>query len=817
MLLESPYHIDKIASAVTADDLKCKKFFFDGVFKGDYSLAIVNRYLARALLAKGLDVTLYTSEGEWRSDLHLVAMPDIRKKLAGEMPKRGIFDVHLRNTWPASTTGMIGAINAYVCFAWEEMEFPQRLVAQFNANLDLVMVTSAFVERALRHSGVTTDIAVVGNGCDHVLQWQERQARPTPESPSRLLHISSCFPRKAPDVLVKAFAEAFSPKDNVELLIKTFPNPHNNVQDIVASAKRTNPNSAPIAVTMESLPYARLTALMQNSAAIVAPSRGEGFGLPLAEAMVLGIPVVTTASSGQADFCNRQTAWIVDADFSASSSHVSGKCSIWAEPSAISLQKQMRAVLIDSAEKRDRIAKAQKHLLSFFKWSDVANRVERALSLKLAAGNDILFQRQSIASIDLVTTWTQQCGIATYAEHLFSSEPFAGKTIKVLARELRSDTHEFQGSRTVEVERVWGYDKAGVDRLANRIARGNSDILWFQHHPGFFSGPDMMQLAGARSEGGYKASAVTLHNVQDALRGGMHSWIGKFDAVFVHTGLDGQKLSEAGYRKFAVIPHGIRPARTAEAASSANFTIGTFGFLYPHKNIPLLLKAFAKARKFSPRFRLKILTCARNDTASLLERAKAEAIIDLLGLKDAVEARFDFLSDKEIENELSACDLLVFPYGHSTESTTGAARIAVAADRPLLCSNEAVLSELHPFAHVLARLDCDTLAEAMMTLASQAALRELHDIERREFAAWHDFGRVATRYLAHFEFLQRDKIIGNNGQPARIDAILPHGEGLRPGARRFRQAMSSKSGGWNERPISSGDQKIGQPDTVGAE
>jgi len=55
----SPYSIDGIAAAATPDvaRLRDKRVFFNGVFRADYSLAIVNRHLARALLAAGVDLT----------------------------------------------------------------------------------------------------------------------------------------------------------------------------------------------------------------------------------------------------------------------------------------------------------------------------------------------------------------------------------------------------------------------------------------------------------------------------------------------------------------------------------------------------------------------------------------------------------------------------------------------------------------------------------------------------------------------------------------------------------------------------------------
>jgi glycosyltransferase involved in cell wall biosynthesis len=42
--------------------------------------------------------------------------------------------------------------------------------------------------------------------------------------------------------------------------------------------------------------------------------RSEGFGLPIAEAMLLGTPVIVTNWSGNVDFCNEGNSYLVDAD-----------------------------------------------------------------------------------------------------------------------------------------------------------------------------------------------------------------------------------------------------------------------------------------------------------------------------------------------------------------------------------------------------------------------------------------------------------------------------------------------------------------------
>ena len=41
----------------------------------------------------------------------------------------------------------------------------------------------------------------------------------------------------------------------------------------------------------------------------------EGFGLPIAEAMLSGLPAIVTNWSGQLDFVNSQNSWLVDYQF----------------------------------------------------------------------------------------------------------------------------------------------------------------------------------------------------------------------------------------------------------------------------------------------------------------------------------------------------------------------------------------------------------------------------------------------------------------------------------------------------------------------
>ncbi|TXI10036.1 MAG: glycosyltransferase [Rhizobium sp.] len=764
----SPYSLDagRIDERSLIEKFAGKTVFFDGVFKGDYSLAIVNRHLAQALISLGVNLTCHTDENDWQGDANLSIATDVMRRMREDYPHKETFDFHLRNTWPAATHNMVGRRNAYVSFAWEELEFPPYLVDRFNRDLDMVTVISNFVRESFERSGIIIPVEVTGNGCDHLVAAVGEAPLPLPESGRRrILHVSSCFPRKGIDVLIEAFLRTFRADDPVELVIKTFPNPNNILASVLAEKRDRLGDAPPITIIDQHYDVVQLRALYRSAAMLVAPSRGEGFGLPLAEAILLDVPVVTTNYSGQLDFCRPNTAWLVDCHMAASQAHVAGSHSLWAEPSIDHLALQMRAVLDRPDDARNRTEKAKALLKAHFDWRSVAIRTLAALTKPAS----VVAEPRRDWTIDLISSWQQQCGIATYSQHLYGTPAFAGRVDHIFARRIMDDALPETSPDGIDaiprsLSRLWGYDLASLKRLAGRLEQGHGDVLWMQHHPGHFSTQDMELLVQPIAATGHRLRALTMHSVREALRGGTLDWTRAFDMVFVHSAEDAAVLSAAGHPNAMVMPHGVLlEPEHAQGPDPSYFTIGSFGFLMPHKNIDRLVLAFAEALNYEPRLRLKLFNCVVPNDESRAARATIENLIEYLDISDKVTARFDFIPEGELRRELMGCDLLSFLYGHSTETATGAARIAMSVNRPLLCSRSPVLRDLWPISHVVKGTEIDCIAEAMLSLAQNPPLLAMLDRDRNQAAQWYSYPRTAARHVTAIE-----KMLGGNIDHRRV-------------------------------------------------
>jgi glycosyltransferase involved in cell wall biosynthesis len=350
-----------------------------GPFETSYSLAAMNRRLAIELdRLPGVEVSIYATEGPGDYE---PAVEDLnRHPRATELLQRSndvpYPDVVIRQMYPPRVIDTPGGITCEY-FGWEESRIPDAMANDFNRYLDGVGVMSEFVRDVLWDSGVNVPIRVVGNGVDR------HDPRATVDAPElerlrefRFLHISSAFPRKGVDVLLKAYFSVFDGQSDVTLVLKTYPNPHNQVNELLQLLRSSHPNPPDVRWIDRDLDDRELQGLYNLAHCYVHPARGEGFGLPVAEAMAAGVPVISVAHSGLADLVSRETAVTIPFRLEPADTHLEIPGSMWAEPDCERLAVEMSRLVANpgAPEVRERVQKAAELVATKFSWEAAAKR-----------------------------------------------------------------------------------------------------------------------------------------------------------------------------------------------------------------------------------------------------------------------------------------------------------------------------------------------------------------------------------------------------------------------------------------------------------
>lgn len=129
----------------------------------------------------------------------------------------------------------------------------------------------------------------------------------------KFLSIGKWEKRKGFDVLLRAYCQEFRPDEPVALYIKTskhVEDPAIGLQRLVREECQGLPLSQlpKIVLIDERIPEKELPSLYSAADAFVAPSRGEGWGRPQAEAMAMGLPTIATDWGGTSEFINEDVA-----------------------------------------------------------------------------------------------------------------------------------------------------------------------------------------------------------------------------------------------------------------------------------------------------------------------------------------------------------------------------------------------------------------------------------------------------------------------------------------------------------------------------
>ena len=673
-----------------------------GPFETSYSLAVLNRELATALAArKEFDVSIFATEGpgdyEPKAD-DLASHPEatLLYRKSSHTPNP---DVVIRQMYPPRVHDSPGGLT-FQYFGWEESRLPREYVADFNKHLDGIGAMSTFVKDMLEDSGVVVPIDVVGVGVRHP---DLHNAADVPELSGartfRFLHVSSAFPRKGVDLLLDAYFARFSDKDDVSLVLKTFPNPHNEVGALLESRSVGRSDPPHVIWIDRDMVTAEIDGLYRAASALVHPARGEGFGLPVAEAMSARLPVIAPASTGLADFVSSLTAAVVPHSTAPAETHLTVPGSLWEEPDVEALGDLMRSHFDEpsSLDIASRVDNAQRLIAEEFSWQAVASRWAQSIRRRQ--------QRTAAPRVAMVSTWNTRCGIAEYTADLVR---FASSSWQV---ELHANKEliTIDTRREEAVQRDWiSSPDSPVDELIENLERSSAEIVHLQHNFGFMGLPQLAQVVRRLSQ--TRPVVVTLHRTEDLESADLvvrlrdiAADLALADRVVVHQQDDANRLRSLGLDRVVVIPIGSTDAYDISAIEARQAlgllpnldvpVIATYGFLLPHKGTLELIRAAAQLRDRGVEVAVLGVCAVHPDPTSVQYLRLCEAEIQRLDLVDSVRLVTDFLKPEVSRLLLATADIIALPYHETSESSSASLRFVLPIGRPVLATDIAIFAD----------------------------------------------------------------------------------------------------------------------------
>jgi GT2 family glycosyltransferase len=260
--------------------------------------------------------------------------------------------------------------------------FPTEWVRQAN-EMDEVWVPTAFNRDGLLRSGVTKPVHVMPLGVDVDHFHPKVRGYTNPNRDFVFLANFEWGERKQPELLLKVFNDTFRRKDPAVLVCKIINRSGDlDVQSEIEAIGLKDSGGRIAFIHNREFPYHELGTLYRSADCYVSAGRGEGWDMPLMEAMACGLSTIATDWGAHTQFVHDGISYPLRVrgtiPAKAACPYYDGFA--WADPDPEHLAELLRRVFENQDEAIDRGRRAAEEMEAKWSWAYAGRRIVDRLS-----------------------------------------------------------------------------------------------------------------------------------------------------------------------------------------------------------------------------------------------------------------------------------------------------------------------------------------------------------------------------------------------------------------------------------------------------
>lgn len=560
------------------------------------------------------------------------------------------------------------------------------------------------------------------------------------------------IPRKCGLETVEAFLKEFNASEDVSLTVKAYNAGASSKVSSKKIAEQTKEIKTkigknaypPIILIPELVDDEYMASLYQSSDCVILASRGEGWGMPIVEAMASGKPYIATDCTSMSEIISNETGYKIKSKgkklvpkMNIATDEIY-KGTYWDDPDFDELQNVMRYIYEHQEEAKNKGEAGRKYACENLTWEQSVEKMATRLQEidKTRIKSFIIPHKKSNKCQDkrisfVVSSMGKSCSIADDTQDL--AQVIANKTDLFLG--ILKDAAPSPRDLSID------------DITLNVI--DITDIFHYQLKYSLYSIEDLLR---ANKMLDHKTLVGTWHSIDTEMLQYNRILYSMFDKLVVHSKEMFDVAIEIGcpQNKLTIIPLGNNDYDMTPKKPPAKIkTIGSFGFMFPQKG----WIEMALAMKELPQYEWKLFSSEVSDNSiSKTYFNRFNNFINKIKLNNIVW-NDNYLTRKEVIKELSQCDLIVLPYSDyfNKKAISGAGRDCLATGVPVLVTDTTFFSDLNDEVVKIPTNNKDDIIKGILDIDKDVNKRKELAEKGIDFVKRNSWDNIAQQYIKLWE------------------------------------------------------------------